>query len=306
MCRLAGLPVFKTPRSLRLENGVFQEWIEQKRAENEDAISRFFFRAGFLSCVIFALGGSDFHCENVIAHGDCPVLVDVETVVGRHIGAESTILSNNLYPFLGFGKGLVPGSCAFCDMSGTQNLPTVDGERYFTGYEYGKSVLEGFLLAYRTLLRHECRLRELAGGFTGLSVRLILRPTAYYQQLITLLSRPERMRSAMDAEAGLFWLTRSYQKDLDHLPDYFVQEYRSLRALLFPKVMTTVGSGGKNKAPVPGGLRVLSEADCRRNACRVSGFPAKHQAGRRGGRRLINFRVRQPDRPGNGNADCGL
>ncbi len=266
---LAGLSPFKIPCVLKLDSGIIQEWIEQKPVSSEEAIAGYFFRAGFLSCIVFSLGGSDFHCENVIAFGDCPVLVDVETVVGRHIGAESTILSNNFYPFLGFGKGLVPGDCALCDMAGTQNLPTIDGEVFFEAYAYGEYVLDGFKLAYQTLMTNERHLRELVKGFEGLSARLVLRPTMYYHKLMTLMNRPERMRGAIDAEAGIFWLARSYQGDMDHLATYFVQEFHSLQALLFPKILAVIGQKGYAQSPIPGGLRMLSEMDCRRNARRI-------------------------------------
>jgi len=45
------------------------------------AAERFYRRAGSLLALVHALGGVDFHMENLIAHGEHPVLVDMESIM---------------------------------------------------------------------------------------------------------------------------------------------------------------------------------------------------------------------------------
>ena len=47
----------------------------------EGDVARFYERCGALLCIAYALNGSDFHFENLIAAGDQPVLIDLETLL---------------------------------------------------------------------------------------------------------------------------------------------------------------------------------------------------------------------------------
>jgi lantibiotic modifying enzyme len=96
------------PRSLAMENGFlkFIEWInrrnfqpdlkeihaldagdfgwmefvEARPCQARDEIERFFIRQGAQIALVYALGGTDLHFENVIAEGEYPALVDLETL----------------------------------------------------------------------------------------------------------------------------------------------------------------------------------------------------------------------------------
>lgn len=57
------------------------EWIESEPCASSVEAQRFFHRAGALLCLIQSLEGVDFHFENVIARGEYPVPVDLETLM---------------------------------------------------------------------------------------------------------------------------------------------------------------------------------------------------------------------------------
>ncbi len=59
-------------------------WIEVAEAHacrSEAEFSSFYRRTGALLCLVWLLGGNDCHRENLVAVGDMPVLVDVETLM---------------------------------------------------------------------------------------------------------------------------------------------------------------------------------------------------------------------------------
>ncbi len=61
-------------------------WIEfasHTPCENGAAAERFFERCGMLLCLAYVLNGSDFHYENLIAAGEHPMLIDMETLLGH-------------------------------------------------------------------------------------------------------------------------------------------------------------------------------------------------------------------------------
>lgn len=60
-------------------------WMEPVNAApctDRTAVERFYRRAGMLTCLVYALGGSDLHAGNLIASGEYPVPVDLECIVG--------------------------------------------------------------------------------------------------------------------------------------------------------------------------------------------------------------------------------
>ena len=83
--------------------------IEPRACGDEKAGRRFYVRAGMLMALSYALGSADLHCENIIASGDHPVLIDCEMLLHPrvrpfpHSVAESdgwvhTVLNASLLP----------------------------------------------------------------------------------------------------------------------------------------------------------------------------------------------------------------
>ncbi|MEH2382707.1 MAG: type 2 lanthipeptide synthetase LanM family protein [Nostoc sp.] len=72
---------FKVLKVLNRETYGWVEYVEQKPCENEEAAQRFYIRAGMLLCLLYVLGATDCHNENLIACGEHLVLIDMETVM---------------------------------------------------------------------------------------------------------------------------------------------------------------------------------------------------------------------------------
>ncbi|WP_089934789.1 type 2 lanthipeptide synthetase LanM family protein [Candidatus Entotheonella palauensis] len=65
-----------------LDRGTYgwAEYIETQSCETPDELRRFYARQGGYLAVLYALEAVDFHCENLIAAGEHPVLIDVEAL----------------------------------------------------------------------------------------------------------------------------------------------------------------------------------------------------------------------------------
>ena len=63
-----------------LDEGEFgwMEFVEERPCQTRDQLERFFARQGVQIALAYAIGAADLHSENVIAHGEYPVLVDLE------------------------------------------------------------------------------------------------------------------------------------------------------------------------------------------------------------------------------------
>jgi type 2 lantibiotic biosynthesis protein LanM len=83
--RNADLPPLRT---LQVLDGGAYGWVEEvepRPCRDQREVEAFYYRAGMLLCLIYALEGSDCHRENLIAAGEHPVLIDHETLLQPRI-----------------------------------------------------------------------------------------------------------------------------------------------------------------------------------------------------------------------------
>lgn len=60
------------------------EYVAQSPCQSEEEVERYYRQAGMLACLIYVLGGNDFHMDNLVATRKGPVLIDVESLVQQH------------------------------------------------------------------------------------------------------------------------------------------------------------------------------------------------------------------------------
>ncbi|MFB8726117.1 type 2 lanthipeptide synthetase LanM [Enterococcus casseliflavus] len=81
----------KIPSGIYKENYTYNEYIEQFRCENELQIENYYERYGYLIAICYLFSLNDLHIENIVAHGEYPVIIDIETIfqVPNQIEGES-------------------------------------------------------------------------------------------------------------------------------------------------------------------------------------------------------------------------
>ncbi|MFF8835264.1 type 2 lanthipeptide synthetase LanM family protein [Streptomyces sp. NPDC015130] len=87
--RLPGLGL-RTVAFLRREGYGWLEFVGHRPCGSVGEADLFYRRQGALLALVYALDGADMHCENLIACGDQPVLVDVETLLHPSVPAATT------------------------------------------------------------------------------------------------------------------------------------------------------------------------------------------------------------------------
>lgn len=87
----------------------FMEWLEPRTCESEAEVERFYRRQGALLAFLHLFGTTDLHLENVMAVGDSPMALDLETLLHPHFprsgarpgevgGLDDTVLRVGLLP----------------------------------------------------------------------------------------------------------------------------------------------------------------------------------------------------------------
>jgi type 2 lantibiotic biosynthesis protein LanM len=205
-------------------------------------LGRYYARAGMLLAVLDALAVTDIHCENIIAAGEHPVVVDLETLLtgSTQGGGRRSLLDIGLLP----RWQVAPDGHRF-DMSGLAADETSDAgierrawRRLNTDQMYlsdsaqvGASMahrpwfadrapdvvehLPDFVAGFGEMYAHLRRRRdELLGNsmimsmFDGLELRVLLRGTTTYTGLQLRLLHPEFMAGGIERSIELEWLAR--------------------------------------------------------------------------------------------------
>lgn len=77
-----GIPLsFRTIKVINRSTYGWVEFVEHLPCHNEAEARKYYQRAGMLLCLVHILAGTDFHFENIIASGEHPVLIDLETLM---------------------------------------------------------------------------------------------------------------------------------------------------------------------------------------------------------------------------------
>jgi type 2 lantibiotic biosynthesis protein LanM len=70
----------RAPRVLNRGDWGWAEFIPHEPCKDAESVERFYRRAGHLLCLLYATESRDFHSENMVACGEFPVPIDIETV----------------------------------------------------------------------------------------------------------------------------------------------------------------------------------------------------------------------------------
>ncbi|MBD2243784.1 type 2 lanthipeptide synthetase LanM family protein [Nostoc sp. FACHB-888] len=106
--------LFKLLKVINCSSHGWMEFVDAIPCQDQQAVKRYYQRAGMMLCIVYALRGTDCHCENLIACGEQPVLVDLETLLHHRTwankdDAEAQALANERLQDSVAGTALLPG-----------------------------------------------------------------------------------------------------------------------------------------------------------------------------------------------------
>jgi len=298
-------PLFRTIKVLDRGAYGWQEFVAPQSCGSRAEVERFYQRQGGYLALLHALHATDLHLENLIASGEYPILVDLESLFHPAIvtatGTESEALADESLKRSVLRVGLLPGQGLINDegegvdlsglggnpgqltpfevpywdqtgtdmmrisrqrmaLSGGQNRPTLNGDD-INLLEFSESIIAGFRNAYRTIKDHRHKLIAKNGPlscFASDEVRVILRPTRTYGQLLHESYHPSLLRNGLDRERYFdqLWIAAEQRPELAHV---IADERRDLQEGDIPIFTTRVSaldlwnSAGHR---IPGWIRV--------------------------------------------------
>ncbi len=221
------------------------EFIPHTECHNEDQVHRYFERLGIWLAIFYTLDATDFHYENLIACGEYPIPVDLETLFhpfmpfeenDRHNGIFNSVLKTGILPTT-FGmddtqladmSGLVnpdgkttPDTAlsfsltAMGDIScrrqkrsfaSSQNLPVLDGKIMEPTVRFTEDLKQGFRRTYLFLFKYKEVYLSYLEAFKQDNIRLLFRNTTTYSHLLRESMHPDALRNEEAREKLLKWL----------------------------------------------------------------------------------------------------
>ncbi|TWP46795.1 type 2 lantipeptide synthetase LanM [Lentzea tibetensis] len=226
------------------------EFAEQAPCADVTEVGAFYHRLGALLALLYAVDGTDMHFENLIACGDQPVLIDVETlfhptlVVGDDPAAlalASSVHRTALLPQMMLGDNGIadisglggdrgatlpvdavgwadPGTDRMrlirtpASAAGASNRPRI-GDHEAEPAEYQAALSAGFHAGYDAIVGHREELLALVRECADDEIRFVARPTQLYARLLDESTHPDVLRDPLDRDLALDLLWAESQDD---------------------------------------------------------------------------------------------
>lgn len=197
------------------------EFVQHLECEDEAAVERFYTRLGALLALLYILEATDFHYENIIACGEQPCLIDLESMfhpvryavgAGTNEAFDFSILKVGILPSRSSVGNPLPQASAMADvdgrpgieradvvlspdgglsmarhrprLGGSQNVPRLGGESMVPTARSVECMQAGFASAYRAVLADSLHFQTMVERCRGDVVRIVLRHTAAYTHLL--------------------------------------------------------------------------------------------------------------------------
>ena len=240
-----GVPI-RMPKFINYENYGWVEFIANSEVTTKDEIDNYYKKLGVELALLYVLEATDFHYENIIACGENPILIDLESFFHPYfpiLGAEAnqsidqSVLRTGILPDLfsaNFdidksisGISSVEGQEGILDrqqiilsqnneieltrqkgvMSGGINLPILNGDKISLTEEYVPFLIEGFKLMYSFVLSNKDQFINLLEVFKDDEVRVLFRDTVSYAHLLDEATHPSVLKNKDTLNDHLNYLT---------------------------------------------------------------------------------------------------
>lgn len=179
------------PKALDFGQYGFAEFIADEPAKTTEEAENFFRRLGGVCALFQAFGSTDFHCENILAKGGFPAIVDLETFLGvpNSTDTESADLFQRDFSHSIFCSGFLPKRVNNREISPllckdeNSVLPLIDGERVDVR-EFLSFFDAGFREIYHRCIDEKSTLLRYLERFSECRFRFLLRNTNDYAKLL--------------------------------------------------------------------------------------------------------------------------
>ncbi|WP_339201931.1 type 2 lanthipeptide synthetase LanM family protein [Paenibacillus sp. FSL P2-0322] len=276
------LPNMQVIRTIDRKEYGWSEFVQFSECKSLEEVERFYFRMGVHLAIMYMFNATDFHYENIIAMGEQPIIIDLESLFHQTLNMQlfandanghaykilsNSVMSSGMLPqyvyrtrvhqgidvsgIFGYGDQEIPNSSlriihgrtdkmrlerGASKTDKTYNIPYYDG-RTMDSYRYLSEIKQGFRQAYQIIIGNKTRIEQLIGEFSYDRVRVILRNTRSYVELLRTLKHPDLLRDELDHKVVVHRLWLQCLANREHL-NFVKYEMRDIEASDVPYFYT--------------------------------------------------------------------
>jgi type 2 lantibiotic biosynthesis protein LanM len=237
---------FKQIQVIQRDNYGWVEFVEHKNCQNTEGVKKYYERIGGYIALLYTLEATDFHYENIIANGEYPMLIDLESFFHPYFPIEGTetnqaneasVLRTGLLPIRlslkegetgmevsgitdvegqqglmqvsvteGLGSDNVRITKQAGHLSGGKNIPMLNGQKVKMTEEDVYSMKRGFEAVYSCFMTEKAALKDVLKQFLEDEVRVLFRDTFVYVHLLNESLHPKVLRNGLECERHFDWL----------------------------------------------------------------------------------------------------
>lgn len=228
--------------------------LEAGPCDSLEAVTRFHERLGAILALARTLGATDLHEDNLLAMGEHPVLLDLETLVSPLLTHPSDLEGDQLDSSV-FDTGFLPSILpeaqggaprlsggvggGLSDAITPSNLPRLR-DRVVAPFDHERAFERGFEAAYERIVDRRHDLLDLLGRHARTPYRVVVRPTREY---LWALARAIEVADFADTRAFRVALARalSLRPGVPDPRTLLAAELESLSALDVPAFTSAIG-----------------------------------------------------------------
>lgn len=151
--------VLKKLKSLSFEDHGYEEFLDHCLCETEYELQNFYIRFGEILALSYILNATDLHMENLIAYGEYPVIIDLETFIQQPNSFNDDVLNEKInYEFDSVKRTLVATLLRLYEKNGeikNKQLAisyiekTIENKESFDGYGMAHGLMGLTLMLYK-------------------------------------------------------------------------------------------------------------------------------------------------------------
>ncbi|MBD1373857.1 type 2 lantipeptide synthetase LanM family protein [Hazenella sp. IB182357] len=235
---------FKTIRILSNSTYHWAEYISGEELTKPEDDKLYAYRFGGMLGILYLLQGTDFHYENIIAHGDQPVIVDGETLFHPHtqkknlvdstvyrvgllrmdsLDSEDQLIVTNVPYWKDKGKDTMHIGRKDKTFNLEKSLPRWNG-KVVSMRKKIDFIMKGFEETLQVIVQQKNDFHSYLSTFKGDPIRIIFRSTQAYSMLLEELSNPLVIRE----ENERIKLLQKLKEALPHLHALVPYEIKSI------------------------------------------------------------------------------
>ena len=228
-CRLFPQCTLSTPKVINCGSYGYVSYIENTPATD---IQQYYFNAGALLCLCSLFGATDLHFENVLACGNSPVIIDLETIISPRpvnrfalieadkLSSKTINVSRTLLLPRWVGSSTI-GSCEIGGFTSTndwgKNYHVLNGVRT-SADQYSEVFIDGFKQVYGFIIANKSHIEAIISNchFETCNFRYVFRRTALYSKLLLHFLHAAFLKSSRTYEAVLSRIGAGIVVSFDH------------------------------------------------------------------------------------------